>query len=1190
MKLKVKIMIRSLVLFTLMGMIYGQSITPIHDIQYATDVGDGCYDSPLDGSAVTVTGFVTAVTSSGRFYLQDGGTTWDGIYVYDTSVQPSIGDSVTFTASVSEYFGMTELSGTSNSTIHSSGNTVFAPISATTGELGAGCSDTGEPYEGLLVVLTDVTVTSEANQYGEWYVDDGSGECQVDDNFFSVTPTVGDFFDSITGVIDYSFSEYEINPRDADDIVTTAIGPTLVSVDFIPTFPAPGEDVSVTATAYDDKTGLVAELFTSDDGGSNWSFSTMTDNGDSTFSATIAGQDEGVTIDFYVLLTDSDTNTANSDTFSVTFSQIGEITSIYDIQYVTDPGTDDASPLVDSVVTITGIVTAEFWGGSSNRNIYVQEAEAPWSGVVVFESDGWDNFDIDSPDGIVHSVAEGDSVVITGTVVEYYNKTEITDVTSFDIIAHGSLAVNPLAVTCQELTDNAESYEGVLVGIADCSVDDPDLGYGEWSVTDGTGSTRLDDNWEYFYFPEAGQALAEVVGVLDYTFGDYKIQPRLARDVVEDGPVRIQRIQQVLYSDLLEAGENETSDMSYMFGDTVTIEGIVTMPTGLSFAGAGVKFIYEDEHGGPWSAILSYDPDSSAFPVLYEGDKVQATGYVSEYSTGPSNMTELFITEPVELIDVGIALPAVDTLATGDLRWPTEAEPWGNVMVRVADVTVMENDLPFGEWSVDDGSGSVNIDDDSDSISVWQEENGRPPTGTFIQSIRGWVYHHFGSYGDSTAYKLEPLYVSDIEFGAGPPNIQDVGRSPCVPGPSDDVVISCEISDNSTVSQAEIQYRVDAGDYTAITMSNTGGTTWEGTIPATNEDGSIVDYYIIATDDGEGQDEAKSSTYPNDIEQLQMGYTTKAGDLSILDIQFTNWPAGDSPFNDCEVTVTGIVTADTAQYYSAYGAYAIQSESGPWNGIIFDGWDTSLLTRGEEVTITGFVEEYDPEWHFKYDNNTKIINVSDVVVLSSGNSVTPYSVQTADLAHDGDDVESYEGCLVTLSNVTVSALNQYDWSVVDESGVSCLIDDDMANDAAVAFLESLEEGQSLSTVTGIFNFSFGTYKIQVRDMEDLGEVGIGGDVALQPYTYKLYPNFPNPFNPETRIRFEIPERERVKVIIYDILGHHVRTLTNRDYDRGYHVLNWDGLNDTGVQVSSGVYVCRIKAGDFIDHRKMTLVR
>ena len=195
----------------------------------------------------------------------------------------------------------------------------------------------------------------------------------------------------------------------------------------------------------------------------------------------------------------------------------------------------------------------------------------------------------------------------------------------------------------------AEQYEGVLVRVVDAVVDSADLGYGEWSVADTSGIVRLDDVMAYYYTPADGDSLKEVVGVLDYSYDNFKILPRLANDVVELGVTRIQRIQQVLYSDLIKAGTDEESDFSYMTGDTVSIEGIVTMPTGLSYAGAGVKFIYQDVNGGPWSSILSYDPDSTAFPVLYEGDHVRATGYIAEYSTGPANMTELFITEPIEI-------------------------------------------------------------------------------------------------------------------------------------------------------------------------------------------------------------------------------------------------------------------------------------------------------------------------------------------------------------------------------------------------------------------------------------------------------------------------------------------------------------------------------------------------------------
>ena len=174
--------------------------------------------------------------------------------------------------------------------------------------------------------------------------------------------------------------------------------------------------------------------------------------------------------------------------------------------------------------------------------------------------------------------------------------------------------------------------------------------------------------------------------------------------------------------------------------------------------------------------------------------------------------------------------------------------------------------------------------------------------------------------------------------------------------------------------------------------------------------------------------------------------------------------------------------------------------------------------------------------------------------------------------------------------MTVSSVNSFDWSVVDGSGVECLIDDDMATMEANSFMSGLEEGTTLTNVSGIFNFSFGTYKIQIRDMADLGQLGIDDDFAGIAREFALYPNFPNPFNPETRIRFQLAENSDVKLMVYDVLGRKVRTLVSDRMDAGHHVINWDGLNDAGTDVASGMYVYRIKAGDFIAHRKMLLVR
>ena len=217
-----------------------------------------------------------------------------------------------------------------------------------------------------------------------------------------------------------------------------------------------------------------------------------------------------------------------------------------------------------------------------------------------------------------------------------------------------------------------------------------------------------------------------------------------------------------------------------------------------------------------------------------------------------------------------------------------------------------------------------------------------------------------------------------------------------------------------------------------------------------------------------------------------------------------------------------------------------------------------------------------------------------MTVNSSGNDTpAPLVASCEDLTQTAEEVESYEGVLVKLENVTVSSVNAYDWSITDASGMEALIDDDMNTmNADSAAMSELVEGQQLSYIKGIFNYSYGTYKVQIRDVADLGAtVGIDDDVKVNPYEYALHDNFPNPFNPETQIRFSLGGRENVKLVIYDIMGRQVRTLANGDsFNSGFHVLNWDGRDNIGEKVATGMYIYRIKAGDFIADKKMLLVK
>ncbi|MDP8240764.1 MAG: FlgD immunoglobulin-like domain containing protein [Candidatus Hatepunaea meridiana] len=93
-----------------------------------------------------------------------------------------------------------------------------------------------------------------------------------------------------------------------------------------------------------------------------------------------------------------------------------------------------------------------------------------------------------------------------------------------------------------------------------------------------------------------------------------------------------------------------------------------------------------------------------------------------------------------------------------------------------------------------------------------------------------------------------------------------------------------------------------------------------------------------------------------------------------------------------------------------------------------------------------------------------------------------------------------------------------------------------------------------------------------------------------PHKFKLLANYPNPFNASTRIRFNLADAGRVRVIVFDQLGHNVRTLLNRQVPAGHHSFSWDGTDRNGIPVNSGMYFCRVNAGDNNDIVKMVLAK
>ncbi len=177
--------------------------------------------------------------------------------------------------------------------------------------------------------------------------------------------------------------------------------------------------------------------------------------------------------------------------------------TIYEIQ-----GQQAHSPYEGQIVKTQGIVTGVFSG-----SYFIQDGEGEWNGVYVYSS---------------NNVTLGDEVELTCEVDEYYDLTELKNVSLFTLLSSGNPL--PAASILDTWGVNDEAYEGVLVEVEDAICTNDNLGYGEWEVDDGSGPCVVDD-MGVVYTPALGISYS-VTGPLNYSFDFYKIEPRDENDIV----------------------------------------------------------------------------------------------------------------------------------------------------------------------------------------------------------------------------------------------------------------------------------------------------------------------------------------------------------------------------------------------------------------------------------------------------------------------------------------------------------------------------------------------------------------------------------------------------------------------------------------------------------------------------------
>ena len=96
--------------------------------------------------------------------------------------------------------------------------------------------------------------------------------------------------------------------------------------------------------------------------------------------------------------------------------------------------------------------------------------------------------------------------------------------------------------------------------------------------------------------------------------------------------------------------------------------------------------------------------------------------------------------------------------------------------------------------------------------------------------------------------------------------------------------------------------------------------------------------------------------------------------------------------------------------------------------------------------------------------------------------------------------------------------------------------------------------------------------------------------VIIPIAYTLHHNYPNPFNPITRLRYDLPEQAQVTLTVYDLIGREVTQLVNTTQEAGYRSVQWNATDMHGKPVSAGVYLYQIRAGGFVQTKKMVLLK
>lgn len=696
---------------------------------------------------------------------------------------------------------------------------------------------------------------------------------------------------------------------------------------------------------------------------------------------------------------------------------------------------------------------------------------------------------------------------------------------------------------------------------------DPELPMDEWDMYDVSGK-----------FAEGGADLVKnIVPLYDYV-GEESVYVRFYGErlsgfwfywIIDDvSLIEVPNLPVVVVNDLdyltTEVGESETMDV------TVVNEGVsfVTIDS-VYLASGGTVFGFDDDFD--FHVFESYDADVLNFNITFtptEAGLVKDT-IIVQYSEAKNDSLVVMIA----LEGIGVACDAaVDALvgeneAPGAPMWYTYT-PGQDMVITVSAVTDADPDTRLFVYA---NCEPIDLDEEgNDEVAHNEDYMDNLASQVHFFAKAGETYNiywsdRFDSNPFTWTFEIDttpgevcemaiPVTLPLEAFTGTTENVDDYYNdpSPCFDYylGGNDIVYTFELEEASYLSGS-----ID-GDYAGMHViggvmplpfapNQTGpacaGFASDGIseITFSNQFAPAGTYYIIV------------STWPApQFSEFTINLSAEVAhrEATIMEIQGMD---EFTPFEDTYVITTGIVTA----VYE--NGYYIQDGAGEWNGIqVYDPDNYESVAVGDELRVDGKAKEY-------FD----MTNIEDIVtteVLSSDNdlpAVTDIDVDEVD--------EPFEGVLVTIGEVMCTeSFNQYDeWMVEDMQGNELMIDSKIFKPDTVVVGHTYE-------ITGVVNYSFSTWRIRPRGVEDI--LGLGIEEATSNVNFDVYPN---PNDGEFTIDINTAEMNDLTIELVNIQGEVIYTHTANN------VTSFKG-NVNVTDFAKGVYYLRVFNGEEVKVEKV----